>query len=127
MKKNITSLILMAVLVGPGMSCWADDVNVTGNNNSPLEHPINAYTNHEVNGDIKDSQLFSQKVADAKVAYTQAKADYNKSLADNGADSQVTKDAQSRMRDARKDMHTYNLKLAKANQATKDDETKAQH
>ena len=126
MNKKMTSLILMVALSGAGMACWADDTNATGNNNNPVEHPINAYTNHEVKADMKDNTEYSQKAADAKVAYTQAKADYEKSLQDNGADSQVTKDAKTRMHSAHKDMRKYNKKTAKANQDLKKDETKAQ-
>src|ERR1035437_7281519 len=105
MNNKMTSLILMAALMSPGMACWADDTNATGNNNDPMKHPVNAYTNHEVKEDIKDSQENSQKAAEAKAAYKQAKADYEKSLTDNGADSPVTKDAKTRMHDARKEMH----------------------
>jgi len=125
MNKKMTSLILMASIMGTGMGCWADDTNATGNNNNPVEHPVNAYTNMEVKGDIKDSQENSQKAAEAKVAFKQAKADYEKSLKDNGADSQVTKDAKKRMHDAHKEMHKYNKKTAVANQDTRDDEIKA--
>ena len=125
MNKTTTSLILMAALLGSGVGCWADGTNATGNNNNPLEHPINANTNHEVKGDIKDSQEFSQKAAEAKAAYTQAKTDYETSLKDNGAGSQVTKDAKKRMHDARKDMRNYNEKAAKANQETRKDEIKS--
>ena len=126
MNKHIASLILTAALVGPGMACWADDTNATGNNNNPVEHPINAYTNHEVKEDMKDSKENSQKAADAKAAFKQAKADYQKSLKDNGADSQVTKDAKTRMHNARKDMHKYKKKTAQANQSMKKDEAAAQ-
>ena len=126
MNKKMTSLILMAALMSPGMSCWADDTNATGNNNNPVEHPVNAYTNHEVKADMKDSTEYGQKAADAKAAFKQAKADYEKSLKDNGADSQVTKDAKKRMHDAHKEMRKYNKKTAKANQDLKADETKAQ-
>jgi hypothetical protein len=125
MKKTMTSLILMAALLAPGMRGWADDTNATGNNNDPLKHPVNAYTNHEVKEDIKDSQEYSQKAAEAKATYKQAKADYEKSLKDNGADSQMTKDAKKRMDAAHKDMKKYNKKTAEANQETKKDEIKA--
>src|ERR1700680_1854174 len=125
MNKKMTSLILMAALAAPGISCWADNTNATGNNNNPAEHPVHAYTNHEVKEDMKDSQENSQKAADAKVAFKQAKADYEKSLKDNGADSQVTKDAKKRMHDAHKEMRKYNKKTAKANKDTREDEMKA--
>jgi len=88
MNKKMTSLILMAALIAPGMSCWADSTNATGNNNDPLKHPVNAYTNHEVKEDMKDSQENSQKAADAKASYNQAKTDYEDSLKANGAESQ---------------------------------------
>ena len=126
MNKKMTSLILMAALVAPGMGCWADDSNATGNNNNPIEHPVNAYTNHEVKADMKDSKEYAQKAADAKAAFKQAKADYEKSLKDNGADSQTTIDAKKRMRHAHKEMRKYNQKTEKANQDLKADETKAQ-
>src|ERR1700688_384377 len=100
MSKKLTSLILMAALGIPGMSCWGDDMNATGNNNDVVKHPVNAYTNHEVKEDMKDSQENSQKAAEAKAAYDQAKTDYEKSLKDNGAESSVTKDAKKRMKDA---------------------------
>ena len=125
MSKRITSLILMAALVGPGIGCWADDTNATGNNNDPMTHPVNAYTNHEVKEDMKDSQENNQKAMEAKAAYKQAKMDYEKSLKDNGADSQVTKDAKTRMHDAHKEMHKYNRKTAKANEEMRKDEMKA--
>src|SRR5471032_263287 len=118
MNKKMTSLILMASIMGTGMGCWGDDTNATGNNNNPVEHPVNAYTNHEVKEDIKDSQENGQKAAEAKAAYTQAKADYEKSLKDNGAESAVTVAARKRMHSARKDMHKYNKKTAHANQET---------
>ena len=126
MNKKMTSLLVMATLMAPGMGCWADDINATGNNNNPIEHPVNAYTNHEVKADMKDSTEYGQKAADAKTAYKQAKADYEKSLKDNGADSQTTIDAKKRMHDAHQEMHKYNKKTAKANQDLKADETKAQ-
>jgi hypothetical protein len=126
MNKKMTSLILAAALMAPGINCWADDTNATGNNNDPIKHPVNAYTNHEVKEDIKDSQVNSQKAAESKAAFKQAKADYEKSLKDNGADSQVTKDAKNRMHDAHKEMRKYNKKTAKANQDLEADETKAQ-
>ena len=126
MKNKMTSLILMAALVGPGMAGWADTTNATGNNNNPVEHTVNAYTNHEVKEDMKDSQENGQKAADAKTAYQQAKADYKKSLADNGADSQTTKDAKKRKHAAYTEMCKYNKKTAKANQDMKADEAKAQ-
>src|SRR5450755_3694155 len=119
MNKKMTSLILMASIMGTGMGCWGDDTNATGNNNNPVEHPVNAYTNHEVKEDIKDSQENSQKAAEAKAAFKQAKADYEKSLKDNGADSPTTKDAKKRMHDAHKQMRKYNQKTGKANEATK--------
>jgi hypothetical protein len=126
MNKRITSLMFAAALMAAGTGCWADDVNATGNNNNPVEHPINAYNNHEVKSDMKDSQENSQKAAEAKATYKQAKADYEKSLKESGADSQVTKDAKSRMDDARKDLQKYNKKTAHANQEMKKDEMKAQ-
>src|ERR1700690_2144760 len=126
MNKKMTRLILMGALIAPGICCWADDTNGTGNNKNPLEHPVNAYTNHEVKADMKDSAENGQKAADAKAAFKQAKADYEKSLKDNGADSQVTKDAKKRMHDAHQEMRKYNKKTAKANQDLKADETKAQ-
>jgi hypothetical protein len=116
----------MAALMAPGMGCWADDTNATGNNNNPVEHPVNAYTNHEVKADMNDSQVNSQKAADSKAAFKQAKADYEKSLKDNGADSQTTIDAKKRMHVAHKEMRKYNQKTAKAKQDLKADETKAQ-
>src|ERR1017187_8908453 len=116
MNKKMTSLVLMAALMAPGLNCWPDDTNATGNNNNPVEHPVNAYTNHEVKADIKDSQVNSQKAAEPKAAFKQAKADYEKSLKDNGADSQVTNDAKERMHTAHKEMRKYNKKTAKANQ-----------
>ena len=125
MNKKMTSLILMASIMGTGMGCWGDDTNATGNNNDPLKHPMNAYTNHEVKEDIKDSQANSQKAQEAKAAYKQAKADYEKSLKDNGADSQVTKDAKKRKHAAHNEMRKYNKKTAEANKAMRDDEIKA--
>jgi len=116
----------MAALVVPGMRAWADDINATGNNNNPVTHPVNAYNNHEVKEDMKDSQEGSQKAAEAKATYKQAKEDYEKSLKANGANSQVTKDAKKRMHDAHMEMRKYHKKTAKANQELKKDETKAQ-
>ena len=125
MNKKKTGLILMTALLAPGLGCWADDINATGNNNDPLKHPINAYTNHEVKKDMKDSQENSQKAMEAKAVYKQAKIDYEKSLKDNGADSQVTKDGKKRMQDALKEMRNYNKKTAKANKELRKDEIKA--
>jgi len=65
MRKKVTSLILVVALVGSGTGCWADDTNATGNNNDLMKHPVNAYTNHEVKEDMKDSQENSQKAAEA--------------------------------------------------------------
>jgi hypothetical protein len=126
MNRKMTSLVLMASIMGTAMGCWADDTNATGNNNNPIEHPVNAYTNHEVKADMKDSTEYGQKAADAKAAFKQAKADYEKSLKDNGANSQTTIDAKKRMHDAHQEMRKYNQKAAKANQDLKADETKAQ-
>jgi len=126
MNKKITTLILMTALASPGIAVRADDTNATGNNNNPVTHPVNAYENHEVKSDMKDSKENSQKAAEAKATYKQAKADYEKSLKDNGPDSSVTKAAKDRMEDARKDMQNYNKKTAKANHELKKDESKAQ-
>jgi hypothetical protein len=126
MNKKMTSLVLMAALMLPGMRCWADDSNATGNNNNPVEHPVNAYTNHEVKSDMQDSTENAQKAAESKAAFKQAKADYEKSLKDNGASSQTTIDAKKRMHDAHAEMRKYNKKTMKANQDLKADETKAQ-
>lgn len=125
MNTKMTSLILMASIMGTGVGCWGDDTNATGNNNNPLQHPVNAYTNHEVKEDMKDSQEYGRKAAESKAAFKQAKADYEKSLQDNGADSQVTKDAKARMHKAHKEMHKYNRKTAEANKDLRDDEMKA--
>ena len=127
MNRKMTSLIVMAALMSPGMSCWADDTNATGNNNNPVEHPVNAYTNHEVKEDMKDSTENGQKAADSKAAFKQAKADYEKSLKDNGADSQVTKDAKNRMHDAHKEMRKYNKKTAEANTELRKHEAQSQN
>ena len=105
------------------MGGWADN-NATGNNNDPIQHPVNAYTNHVVNQDMKDSQENSQKASEAKATYKQGKANYKKSLKDNGADSQITKTPESHA-EARKDIHTYDKKTAIADQQTKTDELKA--
>src|SRR3954466_13866814 len=104
MKKLMTSLLLAATMIAPGLM-RADDTNATGNNNNPMAHPVNAYTNHEVKEDMKDSQQSSEKAKESKATYKQAKADYEKALKDNGADSAVTKDAKKRMQEARKDMN----------------------
>lgn len=125
MNKKMASLILLVSVAGAGMGCWADDTNATGNNNDPVKHPINAYRNHEVKEDIKDSQENGQKAEEAKAAYKQAKEDYEKSLKANGANSPVTVDAKKRMRDARKDMTKYGKKTADANRETRKDEIKA--
>jgi len=125
MRKKMTGFVLMTALIGAGTGCWADN-NATGNNNDPVQHPVNAYTNHVVNEDMKDSQENTQKAAEAKATYKQARADYQKSLTDNGADSQITKDARKRMHDARAEMHKYHTKTAIANQQIKTDQIKAQ-
>ena len=127
MNKKMTSLILAAALMAPGMSCWADDTNATGNNNSPLAHPINAYSNHEVKEDIKDSQEHSQKAAQAEADYKQAKTEYEDSLKANGADSQTTKDAKSRMKKAHHAMNKHNKKTAEANTELRKHEAQAQN
>ena len=125
MNTKITSLILMAALVAPGTGGWTDEINATGNNNDPLKHPINAYTNHEVKEDMKESQENGQKAMEAKATYQQAKSDYEKSLKDNGAASPVTQDAKKRMQTARKDMNRFNTKKAKANKELREDEMKS--
>ena len=53
MSKKITGFILIAAFIGAGMNSWGDN-NATGNNNDPVQHPVNAYTNHVVNEDMKD-------------------------------------------------------------------------
>jgi len=127
MNKKITSLIVMTALMAPGMGCWADDTNATGNNNSPLAHPVNAYTNHEVKEDMKDSQEHSQKAAEAEAAYKQAKAEYEDSLKANGADSQITKEAKSRMKKAHHAMNKHNKKTAESNKELQKHEAQAQN
>jgi hypothetical protein len=126
MSKRIASPVVMAAFVSAGTGVWADDTNATGNNNAPLSHPINAYTNHEVKEDMKDSQENSQKAAEAKATYEQAKADYEKSIKDNGAKSDITIASKKRMREAHKDLRKYSQKTANANQELKKDEVKAQ-
>jgi len=125
-KKIMTTLLLAVAMVAPGIRSWADDINATGNNNNPVTHPVNAYNNHEVKEDMKDSQENKQKAAEAKADYKQAKADYEKSLKTNGATSQVTIDAKKRLHEAHVEMKKYSKKTSKANQELKKDETKAQ-
>ncbi len=125
MRNKLMGLVVMAGLMSFGMGCWADDTNATGNNNNPVKHPMNAYTNHEVKEDIKDSQENSQKAAESKATYKQAKADYEKSLKDNGAKSDVTLAAKKRMNEAHKEMRKYNKKTTAANKETRKDEIKA--
>ena len=74
------------------------------NNNNPMTHPVNAYTNHEVKADIKDSQEDSQKLRRPKATYKQAKEDYGRSLKADRSNSQATKDAKKRMHDSHKEM-----------------------
>ena len=125
-KKIMTSLILVAAMMAPGLSCWADDITATGNNNDVMKHPVNAYRNHEVKEDMKDSQENKEKAAEAKATYKQAKADYEKSLKTNGENSQVTIDAKKRLHDAHMEMKKYSKKTSKANRELRKDETKAQ-
>ena len=125
MRHKIAHLVLLASLAAFGAGIRADDTNATGNDNDPMRHPVNAYTNHEVKEDMKDSQENAQKAAEAKAVYKQAKEDYEKSLKANGADSPVTIAAKKRMTSARVDMRKYSKKAAKANQDIKNDEMKA--
>jgi hypothetical protein len=126
MNRKMTAFILMAALMSLGVRSWADDVNATGNNNDPLKHPVNAYTNHEVKEDMQESTENNQKAKEAKAEYKQAKADYEKSLKDSGAKSEITVAAKKRMADARSDMHKYYKKTTQANSELKKDATKAQ-
>src|SRR5471030_2278854 len=114
MNIKMTSLILMAALVAPGIGCWADDTNATGNNNDPITHPVNAYTNHEVKEDKKDMENNSMDAAKDKAAYEQAKTDYEKSLSVNGPDSSVTVAAKKDMIRLHKHMHKHNKKAMEA-------------
>ena len=126
MKKSMMTLALATALIGTTWAVRADDTNATGNNNNAITHPVNAYQNHEVKEDMKDSRENHEKAKEAKATYKQAKADYEKALKENGAESDVTKAAKSRMEDARKDMLKYSRKTTKANQELKKDESKAQ-
>lgn len=126
MNKRIAALLLAAALAPVAMNGWADDANATGNNNDPVKHPVNAITNHEVKSDMKDSQESSQKAAEARKAYKQAKADYEKALKENGAGSDVTRAARKRKDEAYHDLSKYNKKTAEANRELKKDESKAQ-
>ena len=125
MRNKLMSLVMTAAMVGLGAGCWADNTNATGNNNDPVKHPVNAYRNHEVKEDIKDSQENGQKAAESKASYKQAKEDYQKSLKENGAKSDVTVAAKKRMNEAHKDMRKYNKNAAAANKETRKDEIKA--
>jgi hypothetical protein len=126
MNKRIVSFGLVTALALASSGCWADNVNATGNDNNPVTHPVNAYNNHEVKEDMQDSQQNSDKAAESRAAFKQAKADYEKSLKANGKDSPVTQDARKRMIAARKDMGKYSQKATNANRELKKDETKAQ-
>ena len=125
MSKKMTGVIMMVALVIPGIGCWADGSNATGNDNDPVHHPVNAYTNHEVKEDIKASEVNSQQAAEAKATYKQAKQDYKKSRKDNGVNSTVTVAAKKRMHDAYAEMCKYNKKTTTANQELQIDQIKA--
>ncbi len=68
-----------------------------------IEHPVDAYHEHEVKKDANTAQEMSQQKTEAKARMDQAKTDYEKSLSANGADSEVTKEAKKRFMEARKE------------------------
>lgn len=125
--KKLTSAVLATFLVaGLQFTGFAgDNVNATGNDNDPLKHPVNAYNNHEVKEDMKDSTVNSQKAEESKKAYKEAKDNYEKSMKENGADSEVTKEAKNRMEEAHKDWAKYEKKTNKANKELRHDQIKA--
>ena len=123
--KEMKVLLVAAALLSACAYCRADSANATGNDNDPLKHPVNAYNNREVKEDMADSQQYSQKAKESKAAYKQAKADYEKSLKANGAESDVTKSAKKRMNDAYQDMEKYSRKTREENAELKKDEINA--
>src|SRR5947207_652449 len=105
MDKKMTRFILslsILPLVRPAGPVWADDSTTNA-----VEHPINAYHEHEVKESATDAQVFSQQKAEAKARMDQAKADYEKSLQANGAENDVTKQAKTRLDSARKEYRKY--------------------
>ena len=116
---RLTLLTTMAALLGSTL-VWADDA-ATKSATDTMAHPVEAYHEHEVNADAKDSQIYAQSKAEAKARMDQAKADYEKSIQTNGADSDVTKQAKKRLAEARKEYKKLAMKASKANKELKED------
>lgn len=53
----MTSLILMASIMGSGAGCWADDTNATGNNNESIELCKYNRKTAKANQDLKTGEI----------------------------------------------------------------------
>ena len=120
MKNKLLTYGVLGMMLSLSANVRADD-STSGNVTNTIEHPAQAYHEHEVKSDAVDTQVYAQQKAEAKARMDQAKADYEKSLQANGADSEVTKEAKKRFTDARKEYKKLAMKTSKAKKELKED------
>lgn len=107
----IPAMIVLTSLSLPTIS-YADSTD-------KLEHPVTALHEQKADNANKDLQEHSQEKKETLARLKQAKKDYEESLAKNGADSDITKQARSRFLDAKKEYQSEEKKTTQAAQKTK--------
>ena len=118
--KNIAVLVFSMSLFAFGTSVYADEGSMN-NAKDAVEHPETTLHAKEASAANTNVQEFQQQKKETKAQMDQAKKDYEKSLADNGADSEITKDAKKRLTDVRKEYRKYAKKTAQATSDLKED------
>jgi len=104
MKRKMTFSVLVASLfIGPRL------VHGDAALSNPVAHPVVAYDAHEVKAANTDIQKDENKLTQTKQSMKerqafldQRKAEYEKSLSDNGIESPITKQALAKYQDAEK-------------------------
>src|SRR4051812_37892067 len=104
MKSPIVLTVLAASLILSPRIVRAEEAGP-----NPVTHPVMAYDAHEVRADKKDVQKNETKLIETKQSMKerqafldQRKAEYEKSLKDNGGENAITKQALARYQDAEK-------------------------
>ena len=101
---------------------------------NPVTHPVMAYDAHEVKAGEKDISKDETKMTETKQSVKertdfrdQRKSEYEKSLKDNGADSDVTKQALAKYQEAEKSLKQSAHKHGKARHEMRKDENSLEH
>ncbi len=127
MKNTIVLAALAASIVTASGVVQADDTN-------PVTHPVVAYDKHEVkelskelNKDATQVTATDQSMKDQKEFLDQRRTEYEKSLKENGSESDITKDALKKYKEAEKQVHKSAHKHHKAVHEMNEDQKDLNH